>query len=133
MLLALTGALSLVHRDVAAAAAALIRHMHLNPASGYPHMVLDAASRLHDGSLVAVALGACAYALLRLVEAYGLFRERAWAEVLAAGSAAIYVPFELVELVRSPAWPVTAILLVNVAVVVVMLRALFGNSRTRVR
>ena len=46
---------------------------------------------LQDSRLGLLALGAFAYAALRLAEAYGLFRNRAWAEWLSAASGAIYV------------------------------------------
>lgn len=132
VLLAATGLLLLVHRDVHEMAARLIKHMHLNPASKYPRIFLDAASHAQDGRLLWIAIGAATYATLRLVEAYGLFRERKWAEVLAAASGAIYVPFELVELFRAPAWDVLAILMLNIVVVGIMLRALILRRRADV-
>lgn len=125
VLLAATGLLALVHRDVHEMAATLIEHMHLNPASKYPRIFLDAASRAQDGRLLWLAMGAATYATVRLIEAYGLFRERKWAEVLAAASGAIYVPFELVELIHHPTLDVLAILILNILVVAIMLRALF--------
>ena len=127
VLLAATGVLSLVHRDVYALAVMLIEHMHLNPASKYPRIFLDAASQVHDKRLHLIAMGAGAYATLRLVEAYGLFRERQWAEVLAAASGAIYIPFEVIELVRGATWFGFAILMLNIFVVAVMVRALISR------
>ena len=124
VLLAATGLLSLVHRNVYAIAVTLVEHTHLNPASKYPRIFLEAASHLQDTRLLLLAIGAAAYATIRLVEAYGLFRERQWAEVLAAVSGAIYVPFELLALLHSPTWHGLAILLVNLLVVAVMVRAL---------
>jgi uncharacterized membrane protein (DUF2068 family) len=124
VLLAATGVLSLLHRDVYALAATLIEHMHLNPASRYPRIFLDAASHVQDRKLLMIALGAGAYATLRLVEAYGLFHERKWAEMLAAASGAIYVPFELLELIRSPTWYGLAFLLLNILIVGIMVHAL---------
>lgn len=132
VLLAATGVLSLIHRDVHGLAALLVAHTHLNPASKYPRIFLDAASHLQDTRLVLLALGAAAYALVRLVEAYGLYFERTWAELLAAGSGAIYVPFEIVELLRHLTWYGTAILLLNLLVVVVMVRALLSRRRAGV-
>ena len=127
VLLAATGLLSLVHRNVYAIAVALVEHTHLNPASKYPRIFLEAASHLQDTRLLLLAIGAAAYATIRLVEAYGLYRERQWAEVLAAVSGAIYVPFELLALLRSPTWHGLAILLVNLLVVVFMVRALVSR------
>lgn len=130
VLLAAAGLLSVIHQDLHAMAARLIKHAHLNPASEYPRIFLDAADQLQNTQLRWLALGAALYSAVRFVEAYGLFRERAWAEVLAAGSGAIYVPFELAELLHHPAWPAVMLLLVNLAVVAVMVRALLIRRRT---
>jgi len=129
VLLAGSGLLSLVHRDIYAFAATLIEHAHLNPASRYPQIFLDAASKLSDTRLLLLAVGAAVYSLVRLIEAYGLFFERSWAEVLAAFSGAIYVPFEIYELVRRPTWHGAALLILNVAVVAIMVRALGQRRR----
>ena len=129
VLLAAAGVLSLIHRDLHAIASALIRHAHLNPASHYPRIFLDAAADLQNGRLLWLAAGAAAYAMLRLGEAWGLYRERAWAEVLAAASGALYLPFEGVELVRHPGSLGVAVLSVNLVVVGVMVAALIARRR----
>lgn len=129
VLLAATGILSLIHRDVHAIAAAFIEHAHLNPASRYPRIFLDAASHMQDTRLRLLAFGAAMYATVRLVEAYGLFYERKWAEVLAAGSGAIYIPIELINLFQRPTWHGLAILAINVVIVAIMIRALALRNR----
>ena len=131
VLLAASGLLALIHRDVHAVAARLIEHLHLNPASRYPRIFLDAAANLHDGRLLLLAAGAAVYALLRFVEAYGLFRSRAWAEVLAAVSGGVYVPFELGALLRRPTWHSGALLAINLLVVAVMVDALWQRRGHR--
>jgi uncharacterized membrane protein (DUF2068 family) len=131
VLLAASGLLTLIHRDVHAVAARLIEHLHLDPASRYPRIFLDAAANLHDGRLRLLAAGAAVYALLRFVEAYGLHRGRAWAQVLAAVSGGIYVPFELGELLRRPTWHGGALLAINLLVVVVMVHALWQRRGHR--
>lgn len=129
VVLATTSLLTLVHRNLHDIAVRLMEHTHLNPAAHYPGAVLEAIDRLQSGSLQGgqlqlLALGALAYAALRFLEAWGLFFGKAWAEVLAAGSGAIYVPFEVTELVKRPGALGAALLLFNLAVVAVMLRAL---------
>lgn len=104
VLAAASGLLALLHHDLHRLAGALIAHAHLNPASQYPKIFLDAAAGVTDLRLWQAAAGATAYAVLRLVEAYGLFKQRAWAEVLAATSGAVYVPFG--DGTRQQAWPV---------------------------
>lgn len=125
VVLATTGVLALVHHDLHALAVRLMTHTHLNPAAHYPGVVLDAIDHLQNGRLQWLALGALAYAALRFTEAWGLFFGKAWAEVLAAGSGAIYVPFEVAELVKRPAVLGAALLAINLAVVAVMLQALW--------
>ena len=71
-----------------------------------------------------LAFGAATYAAIRLAEAYGLFFEKAWAEILAAGSGAIYIPFELSRFTRQPTWLGATLFMVNVAVIAIMVRAL---------
>lgn len=131
VLLAATGLLSLVHSDLHALAAKLIEHTHLNPASKFPRIFLDAASHLQNSQLLLLAGGAAAYSAVRFVEAYGLYRERAWAEALAAGSGAIYVPLEVLELLRSATVHGFILLVLNLAVVAVMLRALLSRRRAK--
>lgn len=114
------GLFALVHRDVQRLAELLVAHAHLNPAAHTPRVFLALAGRLDDARLLQLAAAALAYASLRMVEAYGLWRGRAWAQVLAAGSGAIYLPFELDELLRRPG-PLSAVLLaVNLVIVAFM-------------
>ena len=92
--------LSLVHRDVEQFAAELVRHAHLNPASRYPHIFIEAATKATDSRLWMLALAAFLYAALRLSEAYGLWHRRRWAEVFAVVTGALYLPVEIYELIE---------------------------------
>lgn len=123
-LLAATGLLALLHRDLDALVIQLVEHAHLNPAAKYPHILIDAASHLDQPRLLGLAAGAVAYALVRFVESFGLYRQRAWAEWLAALGGGIYLPLELAEMVRRPSTLGLALLLTNGLVVAVMVRAL---------
>ena len=129
VLLAATGLLALVHKDLNDLAARLVAHSHLNPASKYPHIFLDAVSHLQQPRLMWLALGAAGYSALRLAEGYGLYHQRAWAEWLAALSGAVYLPFELIELVHKPTPLHAAVLAVNLVVVAIMARALVQRRR----
>ncbi|KXS32685.1 MAG: Uncharacterized protein AWT59_1212 [Candidatus Gallionella acididurans] len=126
MLVILTGfgALSLIHRDVQQFAERLVGHLHLNPAKHFPQIFIEAASHLTDARLWTLAAFAAAYGLVRLIEAYGLWHGRRWAEWFAAASGAIYVPFELYELLHKVSWLALGTLAVNLLVVGLMLFAL---------
>ena len=111
------GLLALVHRDADAIAAAIVRQLHLNPARHYPQIFLKAVERLDDTRLPLLAAGAFAYAMVRFVEAYGLWYERHWAEWLAIGSGGLYLPVELWALLRHHTLLHAAVLAVNAAIV----------------
>ena len=67
---------------------------------------------------VVLLLGA--YSAIRLAEAYGLWRDRAWAEWLAAVSGAVYLPLEISHLLHSTTWINAGVLALNLAVVAYM-------------
>ncbi len=133
VLLAATGILAFIHADWNELAARLVRLSHLNPASKYPQIFLDAVSHLQQPRLVWLAAGAAAYSALRFVEAYGLFRERAWAEWLALIASGIFIPAEIVEVLHRPSLLSVGVLFVNVAIVAVMAHALWRRRRSRTR
>jgi uncharacterized membrane protein (DUF2068 family) len=118
------GLLGLLPHPLRALAHEIAGHLHLNPAKRAPRVFLQLAENLADTRLWLLALLALTYAAVRFVEAYGLWRERRWAEWLAALSGAIYIPFELYELSLGVTPIRLGALIVNVAVVLYMLRAL---------
>lgn len=115
------GLLSLLHKDLSDVAESLLDFLHIDPDYRYAQVFLDLADRLNDGRLWLLAAVALAYAALRFVEAYGLWRARPWAEWLAFASGAVYLPFEVFELVRRPTLVHAGILIVNLVVVLYML------------
>lgn len=118
------GLFALLHQDVQRLAEALVRHAHLNPASHVPRIFLAYAGKLDDTHLLQLAAAALAYASVRMVEAYGLWFDRAWGEGFAAASGAVYLPFELRELYHRPGWLSAGLLVLNLAVVVFMVYSL---------
>src|SRR5688500_12308758 len=71
---------SLIHHDVQRLAEELVIHCHLNPARHYPRIFIHAVANVTDARLRLLALAAFIYGLVRLVEAYGLWRSRTWAK-----------------------------------------------------
>lgn len=122
------GLFRLMHRDVQAGAERLVRHMHLNPASHYPKVFLDAMTLLDRPQLRLLAVGALTYALVRFIEAFGLWRERRWAEWFGALSGSIYLPLEAFKLGEQITWPRATILLTNLIVVAYLIYVLLRAS-----
>ena len=118
------GLLAFIHRDIEQFAEQVVAHLHLNAASRFPRIFLDASANLTDARLWLLAVLAAAYAMVRFVEAYGLWRGRRWAEWLAALSAGIYLPFEVYELFKGATWISVGALVANVLVIGLMVAAL---------
>jgi uncharacterized membrane protein (DUF2068 family) len=118
------GLLALAHHDIQRFAEQLVEQFHLNPASRYPRIFIEAATQLTDARLWLLAALAAGYATVRFIEAYGLWRQRPWAEWFAAISGGIYVPIELYELLHGVTWAKTCVLVVNAGVVAYMIYAL---------
>jgi uncharacterized membrane protein (DUF2068 family) len=124
---------ALVHRDVQAIAERIVEHFHLNPASRYPRILLDAAGALNDERLVVLAMGAIAYSTARFIEAYGLWLKRRWAEWFAVVAGGLYIPIEMYELWRRVTWIRFGLFAVNVAIVVYLARLLWMTRREAVQ
>ncbi len=105
---------------------ALIARFHLDPNHGVLPSLLQAINPEAVHLAVAVAL---AYAVMRLAEAWGLWRARAWASWLGCVGSAIYLPLDLYALYHHPGWHTIAVLVINLAVVAILGRDLFKRQR----
>lgn len=115
------GVLALIHKDVGEVAEHVVRILHLNPDRRMASAIVDAASKLTDSKLWAIAAGGLIDAMVRFAVAYGLWNRRVWAEWFALMGGALYLPWEIYE-VSERQTPVRWILLAgNVAIVLYML------------
>jgi uncharacterized membrane protein (DUF2068 family) len=89
------GLLALLHKDIHQAAAELVQHLHMNPASHYPRIFLDLSERVTDAKLWALAAAALIYSIVRFAEAAGLWLRRRWAEWFGALTGGLYIPVEI--------------------------------------
>ncbi len=117
VILAGFGLLSLIHHDLQAVAEQFVASLHLNPAKHLGRIFIEAAANLNDTRLLLLALMALFYAVLRYIEAYGLWFGKRWAEWLAVVSGGVYVVVEAVELSRGFAWLKVFSLVANLVVV----------------
>jgi len=97
-----------------------LQSLHISPDRHVAQLLLRLAGRLSDAKVWVVVVAACAYSGLRFVEAYGLWRARAWAEWVALISGTLYLPFEVRLLVHRVSLLHVGFLVVNLAVVAFM-------------
>ena len=125
------GAFSLIHQNVEASVEELLRTLHLDPAWHYAHMLVEATSKLNDHSLRLLGFAAMAYAIIRYVEAYGLWHSRAWAEWFAVVSASLYVPVEIYHLSKGLNWARVAVFVGNIIIVLYLAHLLRIKHRQK--
>jgi uncharacterized membrane protein (DUF2068 family) len=111
---AIVGVLDLMHRDVRHLAVALIGRFGLNPDDRFPSILLHYADLLPGANVRLLVFLAFGYILVRLLEAYGLWNDRAWGEWLGALSGGLYVPFEMSHFAHRPSFINAAVLAGNV-------------------
>jgi len=119
----------LAGQNVQQLAEQFVAHLHLNVAKHYPAIFIAAAGELNNSRLTLLAIGAMAYAIIRLVEAYGLWHSLCWTEWFALLSGAIYLPFEIYELFEKLSWPGMVVFLINILVVAYMTHIIFGQHK----
>ncbi len=124
-------ALFLVRQDVWLLAESLLAALHINTDRHFALVFLDFADNLTDARLWAAARIAFAYAGLRFIESYGLWKERAWAEWMAVISGTLLFPFEIRELVHGLTIWRALIFLGNIAIVLYMIHVLQVSRRER--
>jgi uncharacterized membrane protein (DUF2068 family) len=135
--LAAVWVLTLRHKDMQEVAQhllnALHKVIHLNPDGNLFRWLQRTVGGLTPGWLRLIALGIFLYALIRFVEATGLWLEKEWAEWFALIAGAFYVPFEIYHLARHPTGWKWLILSVNLLIVLYLAWLLRDSYRRRAR
>ena len=90
-----------------------LRHGH-----GFLVQLIEQLFELGARKFLAIGIAACIYAAVFLVEGWGLWREKRWAEYLTTIVTASLIPIELWEIHVHATWVKIAAFLANVAIVV---------------
>ena len=131
VLLAGFGLLGLLHRDLHALSSDIVAHLHLNPAKKYPRIFIDLFSSLNDQRMWMMAGFALLYSTIRFVEAYGLWKQKTWAEWLALVGGCIYLPLEVYEIWRKVTVVHVSALVVNLVIVLLMAKVLLQKRQQK--
>jgi uncharacterized membrane protein (DUF2068 family) len=131
VVLAGLGVFSMRHKDIWGVAESLLEFFHVNPHHHYVGVFIALVYRFSDVRLWKIAVVAAVYAILRFVEAYGLWYVRPWAEWMAIASGSIYIPFEVADLWRRPGWFRFLIIAINVGIVLYMLMLRLEAAKKR--
>ena len=119
-LLVLLAGTSLYWVDPSNIAGAFLSFLHISPDHHFARMLMRLADRLSDIKMWQVIVAASIYSGLRLAEAYGLWRAKAWGEWIALISGAIYLPYEIRLLAHRMTLFHVSVFLINLAIVAFM-------------
>jgi uncharacterized membrane protein (DUF2068 family) len=120
-LLAGVCAILLMHKDAWVIAESLLALLHISTDRRTAQLFLDFADDITDARLWMAIRLAFAYSALRFAEAYGLWRQRTWAEWVAFGSGTLLIPLEILELVRGVTLLRSVVFVGNLVIVFYML------------
>ena len=130
-LAAVCGIVSLRHTDLHTATDAFLLRHGIDPERHYTRLFIESVAKVtnhHVGEMAALGFF---YALIRLVEGYGLWRGKHWAEWFAVIAAGIYLPLEFQHFFRH-ATPLTAgVILFNLVIVLYLAKLLIQQRAER--
>lgn len=115
-------AILLRHSDIHALGVDLVEWLGIDPAGPRMTHWLDKLLSLDASTMVKIALGAFAVAIVMFVEAWGLHRRRTWAEWLTIIVTSSLIPLEIYHLATHPSLGKVLTLVANVAIVVYLSR-----------
>lgn len=116
--------LNLLRPEVAADLQEWVGDMPLDTQQDLARRAVTWLLNMHRGHAETLAIGSLVYAALFLVEGVGLWRGLRWAEWLTVIATASFVPIEVWEVAHRPGLIKALVIVVNLAVVWFLLRAL---------
>ena len=117
-----------VHRDLPGIVAEFRTRWHLDPSGHIPELAKMLMHDLTGSRLHLLIMLAAIYALMRFVEAYGLWFEKRWAEWFALVSGGVYLPVEIYELAKGFSWLKMGVFAINLVIVGYMTMLLFRGK-----
>jgi len=112
------GTLSLIDRDLVLIGRKIVAYLNLDTDNTYITLALQKLGLISNKLIVGISIGGFAYAMLNLVEAYGLHRRLRWAEWLTVVATGLLIPFEVYEVYHRFTPVRVGALVLNVAIVV---------------
>jgi len=132
-LAAACGLLSLRHTDLHVATDAFLLRHGVDPERHYTRLFIESVAKAtnhHAGEIAGLAF---AYALIRLVEAYGLWQGKHWAEWFAVISAGIYLPLEFQHFAHHATLLNAGVTFFNIVIILYLAKLLSQQHRSRQR
>lgn len=126
------GALHLVGKDIDDVLFKIAADLRL-PESRFVNFLFEKAELLNDPILKKIGVAAFCYATLGVLEAIGLYLEKAWGEFLTVIITASFLPFEIHEIMRRLTWLRVGLLVTNLVVLLYLIWLLGERANAKRR
>jgi uncharacterized membrane protein (DUF2068 family) len=130
VLAAACGLLSLRHTDLHAATDAFLLRHGIDPERHYTRLFIESVAKATNHHVGEIAALGFAYALIRLVEAYGLWQGKHWAEWFAVISAGIYLPLEVLHFAHHATLLSAGVIFFNIVIILYLGKLLNQQRRS---
>jgi uncharacterized membrane protein (DUF2068 family) len=130
-LAAVCGIISLRHTDLHAATDAFLLRHGIDPERHYTRLFIESVARATNHHVGEMAVLGLAYAVIRLVEGYGLWQGRHWAEWFAVIAAGIYLPLEFEHFARHATLLTAGVIVFNLLIVLYLAKLLVRQRAER--
>jgi len=125
------GMLKLVDKDIDEVFLSFITKLHIDAEHQFIQNILTQLSLIDNHALHEISLVSFVFAVLLYIESIGLLTQRVWAELLTVAETALFIPFELFEIIRHVTATKVAIITINTAIVVYLIWAIVKKSATQ--
>ena len=119
----------LAKHDVQATLEGWLEWIHFDPNGHHFRKAIAAVSNADPHQLRLIGIASFCYATLYLVEGFGLWFDRPWAEWLTMVGSSLLIPFECYEIFHHPGPAPVVVLLVNLAIVAYLAKRLRDRRR----
>ncbi len=129
LLIAATGALHLVHHDVAETLHRWIKELHMDPDGRYLRQGISKLLSVNAKTLQRLSVVLYIYFALHLTEGVGLLMHKRWAEYFTVISTSLLVPLEVYELCHRFSATKVIVLIANLAIVAYLIYRLWAGRK----
>jgi uncharacterized membrane protein (DUF2068 family) len=125
------GMLRLINRDIDGIFLELIKRVHIDAEHQFIQNILWQLSLIDNHRLHEISTVSFVFALLLMIESFGLLWQKVWAEFMTVAETALFIPFEIYEIIRHATITKVAIIGINVAIVIYLMWAIARKSSTK--
>ena len=125
------GMLRLVNKDIDEIFLELIKRVHIDAEGRFIQNILWQLSLIDNHRLHEISTVSFIFALLLMIESFGLLWQKVWAEFMTVAETALFIPFEIYEIIRHATLTKVAIIGINGAIVIYLIWAIARKSSTK--